>query len=237
MKFPILRSKKKDFYRILVVLPFKIKEKEMKFSLLPKEYQFFDLFDRMAADAIDAASNFNEFAVSGTFDDEANEKMRTIEMRCDDATHEIIDRLNRTFITPFDREDIYALAHEFDSVVDIIHAMTNRMRLYNLHKSVNEDLIKFAELIKKSVDCLSNAVRGLRDLKHKKQISNYCIEVNTLENHGDQLRDEVLSKLFQNGSDPLHVIKWKDIFMDAETVLDKCEDVANIVEAILIKQG
>lgn len=209
----------------------------MKFSLLPKEYQFFDLFDRMAADAIDAASCFKEFAVSGTFDNEANEKMRTIEMRCDDATHEIIDRLNRTFITPFDREDIYSLAHEFDSVVDIIHAMTNRMRLYNLHKSVNEDLIKFAELIKKSVDCLSNAVRGLRDLKHKKHISNCCIEVNTLENHGDQLRDEVLSKLFQNGGDPLYVIKWKDIFMDAETVLDKCEDVANIVEAILIKQG
>lgn len=209
----------------------------MKFSLLPKEYQFFDLFDRMASGAIDAARCFKEFAVKGTFDDTTNERMHNIEERCDEATHEIIDKLNRTFITPFDREDIYSLAHEFDSVIDIIHAMTNRLRLYNLHNTINEDLIKFAELIEKSVDCLANAVRGLRNLKQTKHISDCCIEVNSIENLGDQLRDAVLGKLFDNATDPLHVIKWKDIFMDAETVLDKCEDVANIVAAILIKQG
>jgi uncharacterized protein len=209
----------------------------MKFSLLPKEYQFFDLFDKMAVDATDAARCFKEFAVAGSFDARANDKMRSIEEHCDESTHEIIDRLNRTFITPFDREDIYSLAHEFDSVVDIIHAMTNRMRLYNLHNTINEDLIRFAELIENSVECLSNAVKGLRDLKHKDHISTCCIEVNRLENLGDQLRDEVLSKLFDNSPDPLHVIKWKDIFMDAEIVLDKCEDVANIVASIMIKQG
>jgi uncharacterized protein len=209
----------------------------MKFSFLPKEYQFFDLFDKMTLEATNAAKSFKGFAVTGTFDGKAIEQMHAIEERCDDATHEIIDRLNRTFITPFDREDIYSLAHEFDSVVDIIHAMTNRMKLYNLHGEVNEDLIKFAELIESSVDCLSNAVRGLRDLKKSEHISTCCIEVNRLENDGDQLRDAVLSKLFNNATDPLHVIKWKDIFMDAETVLDKCEDVANIVAAIMIKQG
>ena len=209
----------------------------MKFSLIPKEYQFFDLFDKMASDAIDAARCFKDFAVTGTFDDKANEKMHAIEERCDETTHEIIDRLNRTFITPFDREDIYSLAHEFDSVVDIIHAMNNRLRLYNLHNTINEDLIRFAELIDKSVECLSNAVMGLRNLKHTSHISDCCIEVNRLENLGDQLRDTVLGKLFHNDPDPLDVIRWKDIFMDAETVLDKCEDVANIVSAIMIKQG
>jgi len=209
----------------------------MKFSLLPKEYQFFDLFDKMAVDAVEAARCFKEFAVAGKFDDQANAKMHTIEERCDDTTHEIIDKLNRTFITPFDREDIYSLAHEFDSVIDIIHAMNNRLRLYNLNNTINEDLIRFAELIEQSVDCLSNAVKGLRDLKQTSHISACCIEVNTIENQGDQLRDAVFSKLFLNGADPLHVIKWKDIFMDAETVLDKCEDVANIVAAIMIKQG
>lgn len=209
----------------------------MKFSLLPKEYQFFDLFDKLAAGAIDAAQCFKEFTVKGTFDDMANERMHIIEVRCDDTTHEIIDRLNRTFITPFDREDIYSLAHEFDSVIDIIHSMTNRLRLYNLHNTISPDLIKFAGLIEKSVDCLSNAVKGLRHLKQTKHISDCCIEVNSIENLGDQLRDEVLGKLFDNATDPMHVIKWKDIFMDAETVLDKCEDVANIVTSILIKQG
>jgi uncharacterized protein len=209
----------------------------MKFSLLPKEYQFFDLFDKMANDAVEAAKCFKEFATTGNFDVKSNAKMHAIEEHCDEITHEIIDKLNRTFITPFDREDIYSLAHDFDSVIDIIHAMNNRLRLYNLNNTINEDLIKFAELIEQSVDCLSNAVRGLRDLKQADHISTCCIEVNTLENHGDQLRDEVLSKLFQNSPDPLDVIKWKDIFMDAETVLDKCEDVANIVAAIMIKQG
>jgi len=168
----------------------------MKFSLLPKEYQFFDLFDRMSTDAVEAARCFKEFAMTGTFDDTANKKMHIIEERCDETTHEIIDKLNRTFITPFDREDIYSLAHEFDSVIDIIHAMNNRLRLYNLNNTINEDLIRFAELIEKSVDCLSNAVRGLRDLKQTNHISTCRIEVNTLENHGDQLRDAVLSRLF-----------------------------------------
>lgn len=209
----------------------------MKFSLLPKEYLFFDLFDQMANRAIEAAHCFKDFATNGTFNDKSIEKMHIIEESCDDVTHEIIDRLNRTFITPFDREDIYSLAHEFDSVVDLIQAITNRMRLYNLHNTISDDLIKFADLIEKSVEHLANAVRGLRDLKQSAKISNSCIEVNRLENLGDRLRDEVLSKLFNEANDPMHVIKWKDIYMEAETVLDKCEDVANIAASILIKQG
>ena len=209
----------------------------MKFSLIPKEYQFFDLFDKMAIDAMDAARCFKEFAIAGTFDDKAYVKMHAIENRCDETTHAIIDRINRTFITPFDREDIYSLAHEFDSVVDIIHAMNNRLRLYNLNNTINEDLIRFAKLIENSVECLANAVKGLRNLKNASNISACCIEVNSLENFGDQLRDEVLSRLFLNNPNPLDVIRWKDIFMDAETVLDKCEDVANIVASIMIKQG
>ena len=209
----------------------------MKFSLIPKEYQFFDLFDKMAIDAMDAARCFKEFAITGSFDDKSNERMHAIETRCDDTTHEIIDRLNRTFITPFDREDIYSLAHEFDSVVDIIHAMNNRLRLYNLNNTINEDLIRFAKLIENSVECLANAVKGLRNLKNTSNISACCIEVNSLENFGDQLRDEVLGRLFHNAHDPLEVIKWKDVFEDAETALDKCEDVANIVASIMIKQG
>jgi len=163
--------------------------------------------------------------------------MHAIENRCDETTHAIIDRINRTFITPFDREDIYSLAHEFDSVVDIIHAMNNRLRLYNLNNTINEDLIRFAKLIENSVECLANAVKGLRNLKNASNISACCIEVNSLENFGDQLRDEVLGRLFLNNPNPLDVIRWKDIFMDAETVLDKCEDVANIVASIMIKQG
>lgn len=209
----------------------------MKFSLLPREFQFFDLFDRMADDAVHAAQCFKDFAEKGIFGDAATAKIRTIENRCDEVTHEIINKLNRTFITPFDREDIYALAHEFDSVIDIIYAMTNRMCLYNLHNSINTDLIKFAELIEKSVLSVAHTVRGLRNLKQTNELSELLIEINTIENIGDRLRNEVLGKLFDNGTDPLDIIKWKDIFTDAETVLDQCEDVGNIVESILVKQA
>ena len=214
-----------------------LKEKDMGFSLLPREYQFFDLFDKMADASVDAARLFKQFATAGTFDEAANEKMREIEHLCDDITHEIIDKLNRTFITPFDREDIYALAHRFDSVVDIIHAITKRMLLYNLHNSINEDLTRFSGLIEQSVKALATAVRGLRNLKNGKIISEACIEINRLENLGDHLRDETIGKLFDNSLDPLYIIKWKDIFQDAERALDQCEDVANIIESIMVKQA
>ena len=209
----------------------------MGFSLLPKEYQFFDFFDKMADASVDAARLFKEFAVQGTFDEAANEKMREIEHHCDDITHDIINKLNRTFITPFDREDIYALAHRFDSVVDIIHAITKRMLLYNLHNSVSEDLLRFAELIEQSAMALATAVRGLRNLKNATIISEACIEINRLENLGDLLRDETIGKLFDNSFDPLYIIKWKDIFQDAERALDQCEDVANVIESIMVKQA
>jgi len=209
----------------------------MGFSLLPREYQFFDLFDKMADASVDAARLFKEFAVQGTFDEAANEKMRGIEHLCDDITHEIINKLNRTFITPFDREDIYALAHRFDSVVDIIHAITKRMLLYNLDGNVNEDLIRFAELIEKAMGFLALAIKGVRNLKNAKLITEACIEINRLENLGDLLRDEVIGKLFDNSFEPLYIIKWKDIFQDAERTLDQCEDVANVIESIMVKQA
>lgn len=209
----------------------------MKFSFLPKEYKFFDLFDQMASYAGDAARCFKEFAVNGTFGDKASERMHVIERNCDEVTHDIIDKLNRTFVTPFDREDIYSLAHELDSVVDIIHAITKRMLLYNLDNDINQNLIKFADLIEQSVCCLAKAVKGLRNLKQPQRVLECCIEVNSIENLGDQLRDEVLGSLFDNATDPLFVMKWKDIFQDAETVLDQCEDVANIVESVLVKQA
>jgi len=206
-------------------------------ALLPKEEKYFDDFREMISHIQQMAKYTEQLFAAELMDNNHYLNIKPLELRCDEITSRIVKRLNKTFITPFDREDIYSLAHEFDSVIDIIHAMNNRLRLYNLNNTINEDLIRFAELIEQSVDCLANAVRGLRNLKQTAHISNCCIEVNTIENHGDQLRDAVFSKLFLNGSDPLHIIKWKDIFMDAETVLDKCEDVANIVAAILIKQG
>lgn len=208
----------------------------MVFSLIPKEMRFFDLFDLQAKNALKAAELFREMAGSGGFDETGVQKMRDIEHEGDTLAHETIDMLNRTFITPFDREDIHALASELDDVTDIIHALTTRIRLYKI-ASRNEDLIQFAEVIVQSVSSLSKVVGGLRELKRPRRILDECIEVNRLENVGDQLRESSISRLFENSRDPIAVIKWKEIFEGAETLLDKCEDVANTVESILVKQG
>ena len=208
----------------------------MKFSLIPREFRFFDLFDRQADCALKASAYFKELVHLGRFDDETVQRMREIEHEGDDITHEIINKLNKTFITPFDREDIHLLAHELDSVIDLIHTICNQMRLYRL-SVVNQHMMQFSDIIDNAVTVLVRAVKGLREYKEPDNILEDCIEVNRLENSGDQLRDFVISKLFDEATDPIHLIKWKEVFQGAEMVLDKCEDVANIVETILVKQA
>ena len=212
------------------------KETTMRFRFLPREVQFYDFFDALADCTIEAAEYFTELVHAGKFDDEAYTHIRTIEHKGDKITHEIMDSLNQTFITPFDREDIHTLAHEMDNIIDLIHTVINRMRLYKL-SGVNDDMITFVELINQSVKETAKAVKGLRNRKALRPVMEACIEVNRLENAGDHLRDQVIGKLFEKKKDPIMVIKMKDIYGDAENILDICEDVANIVESILVKQA
>ncbi len=208
----------------------------MSFRFIPQEVKFFDLFDDQAAKITSAALYFKEIVSKGNLNDEAIRRMRDFEHDCDSITHDIIDKLNRTFITPFDREDIHGLAHELDNVVDMLYTISKRMRLYKL-KSVDRDLIKFADLIVQSVTALGKGLNGLRNNKNPKAINDACIEVNQIENLGDQLRDSTIEKLFDKSKDPIKIIKWKEIFEGVETVLDICEDIANLIESILVKQG
>jgi uncharacterized protein len=208
----------------------------MRFSFLPKDSNFFVLFSKQAGFAGSAATLFAEIASKGVYDDDAVRKMRNIEHQADEVTHEIIDRLNKTFITPFDREDIFTLTKELDSVVDMIYTITNRMRVYNINEA-NSDLIEFSKVIEKSVRALTTAIEGLKDTKHPQVALDSCIEVNRLENIGDNMRDAILAKLFETVKDPVYLIKWKEIYQFAETVLDICEDVAHVVESIIVKQA
>lgn len=208
----------------------------MAFSFLPKEVKFFELFDQQADKLNLAARTFRELAEKGGFNDDGITLMHDLEHECDQITHDIIDKLNRTFITPFDREDIHSLAHELDNVVDMLYTISKRLRLYKLTK-VNKDLIEFAMVIEQSINALGVAVKGLRTHKHLKPINDACIEINRLENVGDQLRDNMIEKLFAKTKNAVEIIKWKEIFEGVETVLDICEDVANLVDTILVKQG
>jgi predicted phosphate transport protein (TIGR00153 family) len=205
-------------------------------NFLPKNFNFFDLFEKQAEFGVAAASHFSALVSKGSVDDEAIEKMQTIEHDGDDAAHAILAQLNKTFITPFDREDIHTLAKELDDVTDMINTIISRMKIYKL-TGVNKNLVAFAAVIESSVKEVSRAVKGMRHIKNSQLVSDSCVEINRLENVGDSMRDASLAELFETEKDPIAVIKWKEIYQDAETVLDICEDVAHVVESILLKQA
>ena len=208
----------------------------MGFSFLPIESNFFNLFEKQADYAVEAAGYFKELVSKGTFDEPSLKKMHDVEHDGDEVTHEILDRLNKTFITPFDREDIHALAKELDDIIDMLYTIVNRLRVYRI-SGVNKNLVEFAAVIDDSTRAVYRAVKGLRNSKDSKIVAEACVEVNRLENVGDAMRDAMLADLFDTMKDPISLIKWKEIYQDAETVLDICEDVAHVVQSILVKQA
>ncbi|MBI4976753.1 MAG: DUF47 family protein [Spirochaetes bacterium] len=208
----------------------------MGFSLLPKEVKFFDMYDAQAQHLRKAAVFFKEIAEKGACSDIDVLKMHDIEHECDNTTHDIINGLNRSFITPFDREDILQLAQELDDVVDIIYSLTKRMHVYKI-KEKNKALVQFAEYIDQATIWLGKALSGLRSMKNSKITHEACMEVNRLENMADQLKDAVIGEYMEKSKDAIKLIKWKEIFEGAETTLDICEDVVNVISSILVKQG
>ncbi len=208
----------------------------MVFRFFPKTHNFFDLFEKQVSHAVEAACFFKEAVSRGGITEDALSKMASIEHQGDDVAHAIIDQLNKTFITPFDREDIYALAKQLDDITDMVNNILGRLKVYDI-QGVDKNLVEFSVVIEQSVRAVSRAIGGLRNHKSGQVVSDACIEVNRLENVGDAMRDRVLSELFANSKDPIAVIKWKDIYQDAETVLDVCEDVAHVVDSIMVKQA
>jgi len=208
----------------------------MFFNLIPKEFDFFDLFEKQVDYAVKAAVYFKELTLKGSVDEDAIAKIGNIEHQGDEATHDIINQLNKTFITPFDREDIHDLAKELDDIIDMINTIVSRLRVYKITR-IDKNLIEFASVIEESVRAVACTVKGMHNMKNSKSISESCVEINRLENVGDSMRDKVLAELFEKEKDPIAVIKWKEIYQDAETVLDICEDVAHVVSSIMVKQA
>ncbi|MGE5307647.1 MAG: DUF47 domain-containing protein [Deltaproteobacteria bacterium] len=203
---------------------------------LPKEFNFFALFDKQVECAIDAAGLFKELVSKGPLDASALKRMEVIEHRGDEIAHQIIEHLNKTFLTPFDREDIHALTKELDDIIDMLNTIVSRLRIYKVPAG-DKNMIAFAGMIQESVRSVSKAVHGLSSTKERKVIEDACVEINRLENVGDDTRDKALEELFEKTHDPITVIKLKEIYQDAETVLDICEDVTHVINAILLKQA
>ena len=207
----------------------------MKFNFLPREFDFFNLFEEQVDCAVQSAVKFKEIAATpGLIEESAYQTVLHLEAKGDTACHAVIEQLNKSFITPFDREDIYALTKELDDITDMINTMVGRIKVYKIPGG-DRHLIEFSRVIEESVQTVSKAVKGMRVKNGSKMVLDACVEINRLENVGDAMRDAVLMELFESKS-AIEIIKWKEIYQDAETVLDFCEDVANVVESILIKQ-
>ena len=208
----------------------------MPISFMPKEVKFFDYLNLQTENLVKATGYFKSVLKNGVMDEAAARKIHDLEHEGDTLSHEIMDMLNRTFITPIDREDIFALANQIDDVLDLLNAMAGRMKLYKLDPG-DEYFSQFIDLIDQSAIALSNAIKHMHDTKRARRVLDHCIEVNRLENIGDQIREKAISHLFEAEKDPIMVIKWKEIYEVAEGTLDTCEHVAKVIEAILVKHG
>ena len=206
------------------------------FGFIPKEEKFFELFDAQAAHNVQAATMFRELVSAWNPKSDAFRKLQDIEHEADITAHEIYDKLNRTFITPFDREDIHLLASELDDVVDIVQSVASRMQLYHID-TVKADVEPLAEVLQLAAENMAKAISELKNPEKSRRIQDYCIEINRLENAGDRALEQAISRLFEGKPEPLEVIKWKEIYEGIEAAIDKCEDVAHMIEAILVKNA
>jgi predicted phosphate transport protein (TIGR00153 family) len=206
------------------------------FSLIPKEMIFFDLFDEAAKNAHQGALALVDLLEDFRNVPEKVKKIKDIEHAGDKITHTTIEKLNQTFITPIDREDIHRLISRLDDILDMIDTAVNRMYLYKIDKPT-EDAKALGRVLVKATKIIIDLVSKMRNLKLSSSLLQDCIEIHTQENEGDRIEQHALASLFENGHDPIFIIKWKDIYEELEAATDRCEDVANVIEGIVLKNA
>jgi uncharacterized protein len=205
---------------------------------VPKDRKFFPLFDKAAANVEDGGKAIFKL-VTVTGEEERVKSLRLIEQiehRGDELTHDIMSELGKNFITPFDREDIHRLAAALDDVLDFIHGSSKRIELYKIYH-FSHDMIKLASLIQVQTEELRRALFELKNMDKMRDISNALVRINSIENHADDVFEHALAKLFEEEKNAVELIKVKEILSMMETATDKCEDVANVIESIVVKMA
>ena len=204
-------------------------------KLFPKTVDFFELFDRAALNVTKGATMLVDLMEHFDKGEDLAKQIYEVEQEGDMLTHDIMKKLNKTFITPIDREDLHALASRLDDVIDLIWAAVDRMTLFKIKDSTKEaismskDLLTTSEVIHKTIQKLKE-----KDYAH---VQEYCIEINRLENRIDRDFRDALGRLFEEVTEPIFIIKWKEVYELLEDASDRCEDVANILEAIVLKHA
>lgn len=205
---------------------------------VPKDKKFFPLFEQAGSNLIEMSKLLKESVNTTDLEQRKSlsKKLEDLEHVGDNITHQIHLELGRNFITPFDREDIHALASSLDDVADFIHGASNRMQLYQVEKAT-EPMIELADLILEATEHVAKALYELKDLKNIRNITDSCVRINSVENKADYIFDKALADLFEYEKDAISLIKHKEVISAMEDATDKCEDVANVLESILVKNA
>ena len=204
------------------------------FRIIPSDQEFFVLFEKASQNIQDGAELLK--SLLDTFDNvkEKAREIEEIEHKGDTITHDVVKKLNTTFITPIEREDILALASSLDDIIDLIHAAATRITLYKLTASTPQAK-ELGFLILKSVRELN---RGISHMGKKMDgVYEHCVEVNSLENEADRVCRDAIADLFEHEKDPIMILKWKEIYETLETATDRCEDAANVLEGVALKNA
>lgn len=204
------------------------------FGLIPKEEKFFKMFQEMGVIITEGAQQLKTMLDDYADPLASQRQIKDTEHKGDNQTHLIIRTLNKTFITPLDREDIYSLASKLDDIIDLIDACAQRFVMYNVEKPTPASQ-ELAFIILKSCQTVERALRHLGGKFD--DINDCCVEINALENEADRVCREAISRLFDEEKDPINLIKWKEIYETLEKATDRCEDAANILESVVVKHA
>ena len=201
--------------------------------LIPRDERFFDLFSEIAARLTTSARLLNQLFAEPHKIDHYVAAIKAVEHEADIITHQVNAKLDTSFVTPLDREDIHALATRLDNVVDLIDGTARRAAMYNI-REVREPAARLSAVLVSATDCIAEAVTGM---KKGKVVAQKAREIKLLEEEGDGIYHEAVGALFRNGAEALEVLKWKDLYDTLEDALDECEDVANTLESISLKNA
>jgi uncharacterized protein len=204
--------------------------------LLPRDEDFFGLFERHAALTVEGAREMQRLVQGGQNIRTQAARIKEIEHETDVITHACVERLHKTFITPFDRDDIHRLITRMDDVMDYIESAAFAVMLYELVE-MTDPARELADVLVRSTESVAVAVSGLKNVKQSQAILDACIEVNRLENEGDEILRGALADLFREAKDPLLVLKWKEVYEALENATDRCEDVANVIEGVVLEHA
>jgi len=208
----------------------------VRFPFIPREEGFFDLFEESARNVVKAARCLKELVDTWQDVEQKVDEITELEHQGDTITHKIAARLHRTFVTPFDREDIAELAHTLDDVIDFIHAASDAMLLYKVDPP-GRRAKELADIILQGATEIERAMPQLRRRSELKHILKRCVELNRVENMADRVYRSALAELFSDSTDIAHIIKWREIFAHMESATDRCEDVANVLEGVAVKNA